>query len=197
MASIVSYHCTHVRQLWKCTTCCCLSHSLLFAHSLSLSPSSWISYTAHFCMYMYMYVYCNSWNVITLMCCSYCGCNPLHYHALALLGTYCIFTYKRVSPPPSTLTVQHATVTCNFIIFLLCWRCHTAVPPPPPTNLRVVETTGSSITVMWTAPIYHGNLTYRVYTSFDNRPRAELMNAMISGTRATLPSEWCHVFCGV
>ena len=69
-------------------------------------------------------------------------------------------------------------------------HCYTAVPPPPPTNIRVVAVTDSSITVTWDLPNYSGagNLTYKVYTSFDNRPRMEVLNVEISGRTATIPS---------
>ena len=77
---------------------------------------------------------------------------------------------------------------------LQCYVClalhHSAVPPSPPTILSVVEVTDNSITVTWEPPVYHGtgNLTYKVYTSFDNQPRTEVTNVLRDLRRATIPS---------
>ena len=76
----------------------------------------------------------------------------------------------------------------NFTLHIYIYTALTAAPPSPPTSLCVVEVTENSITVSWEPPVYHGtgNLTYKVYTTFDNRPRTEVPNVLHDLRRATI-----------
>ena len=78
-------------------------------------------------------------------------------------------------------------IICTFS-FLESLSHITTVPPPPPTNVRIVETTEDSVTVEWDPPVGGANFTYDIYSSIANRDRV-LAFAGVSGTRATVPSK--------
>ena len=65
-----------------------------------------------------------------------------------------------------------------------------AVPPSPPSNLRIVERTETSITVAWDPPMQQAGtrkLSYGVYTSVNGDPKVNV--GVVNETLIVIPSK--------